>query len=72
MIDLTGYSKSEVKTFCDLLKLNCTYKGDGYVKSQNINVDTSLIENKNLEVVLELPYSSTIKEETKEIEKVDT
>ena len=59
MIDLTGYSKAEVKTFCDILKLNCNYQGDGYVKSQSISVDTSLLENKNLEVVLELPFSDT-------------
>jgi hypothetical protein len=48
-----------LKTFCDILKLNCNYQGDGYVKSQSISVDTSLLENKNLEVVLELPFSDT-------------
>ena len=49
MIDLKGYSKNEVKTYCDLLKLNCKYQGSGYVTSQKL-------DNNNLEVILELPY----------------
>ena len=56
MIDLTNYSKSEVKTYCDLLKLNCTINGTGYVKTQSIQPDTSLNENKDLELNLNLLY----------------
>ena len=67
MINLVGYSKGEVKTFCDILKLNCNYQGDGYVKSQSISEGTSLLENKNLDIVLELPFSDTkVVEEKKE------
>ena len=56
MIDLTGYSKNEVKSLCDLLKLNCKLNGDGYVIKQNIPPETSLSDNKNLEVDLELLF----------------
>ena len=65
MIDLTNYSKSEVKTYCDLLKLTCSINGTGYVKTQSIPVNTSLNENKNLELNLELLYPIG-KEENKE------
>ena len=63
MIDLLGFSKSEVKAFCDILDLTCTYNGDGYVKSQSIPKDTNLQDNKNLEVNLELPYKLNNKKE---------
>ena len=65
MIDLTNYSKSEVKTYCDLLKLTCSINGTGYVKTQSIPVNSSLNENKNLELNLELLYPIG-KEENKE------
>lgn len=32
--NLKGYSKTEVKEVCNMLDLNCTFKGYGYVKSQ--------------------------------------
>lgn len=34
--NMKGYSKQEVKAVCDMLNLNCTYKGYGYVKSQSV------------------------------------
>ncbi len=36
MPDLKKYSKREVKEVCNMLKLKCTFKGYGYVKSQSI------------------------------------
>lgn len=36
MPNLNGYSKNEVKAICDMLKLNCTYSGYGYLSSQSI------------------------------------
>ena len=65
MIDLKDFSKGEVKTYCDLLELNCVINGSGYVKTQSIPPDTSLNENKNLEINLELLYPIE-KEEKKE------
>ena len=56
MIDLKDFSKGEVKTYCDLLELNCVINGNGYVKTQSIQANTSLNENKNLEINLELLY----------------
>ena len=34
--NLTGYSKSEVKSICNMLELKCTYNGYGYVKEQTV------------------------------------
>lgn len=34
--NLKGYSKQEVKAVCNMLNLNCIYKGYGYVSSQTI------------------------------------
>ncbi len=69
MIDLTGFSKGETKTYCDLLEINCSFKGSGYVKTQSITKDVNLEKNSNLEVLLELPYSS---EKDEEVKKEDT
>lgn len=38
---LKGYSKKEVEEVCNMLELNCTFKGYGYVKEQsktNVNI----------------------------------
>ena len=34
--DLKGFSKKEVKTICNLLNINCTFKGYGYVDNQTL------------------------------------
>lgn len=36
LFNLKGYSKNEVKAVCNMLKLNCTLKGYGYVTNQSI------------------------------------
>ena len=34
---LKGYSKQEVKAICNMLDLECSYKGYGYVSKQSIS-----------------------------------
>ena len=54
MENLTGWSISEVKTYCDILGLKLEYTGYGYVKSQSIESGTVLdLENMTLTVELE-------------------
>ena len=54
MENLTGWSISEVKTYCDIIGLKLEYTGYGYVKSQNIESGTVLdLENMTLTVELE-------------------
>mgnify|MGYP004505355217 FL=1 len=54
MENLTGWSISEVKTYCDILGLKLEYTGYGYVKSQSIESGTVLdLENMTLSVELE-------------------
>lgn len=44
MPNLIGLSRNNVNAFCNLLNINCTINGSGYVKTQSIN-EGSLIEN---------------------------
>ena len=54
MENLTGWSISEVKTYCDIIGLKLEYTGYGYVKSQSIESGTVLdLENMTLSVELE-------------------
>ena len=46
MPDLTGYSKVEAQTVCSMLKLKCTFKGYGYVKSQSVKNKQVKIDDK--------------------------
>lgn len=51
--DLKGYSKSDLEILTSLLNITYTFKGVGYVVSQNIEKGTRIIDNLNVEVVLE-------------------
>ena len=50
-LDLNGYSKKDVKAYCDLAKLNCRFNGGGFVTSYNMIDDTE--NGKILEINLE-------------------
>jgi len=53
MIDIKGWSRSDVVSLCNMIKQDVTFEGLGYVKSFNIKPGT-LINNKDvLEVKLE-------------------
>ena len=53
MPDMTGWSLSEVKTYCGLIGLNFESNGYGYVVSQSISVDT-VIDVNNMILNIEL------------------
>ena len=53
MVDLTGWSLNEVKTYCNLTGLKLEYSGYGYVVSQSISKDT-LIDKENMILTVEL------------------
>ena len=44
MPDLTGWSKSDVTKFGDLLGLTVEFKGEGYVTKQSIAAETEITE----------------------------
>lgn len=52
MPNLTGYSLSEVKTLCNLIGINFTYEGSGYVNSQSIVENTQVTSDLTLHVTL--------------------
>ena len=52
MINLTGWSLNEVKTYCKLVGIKLRYSGNGYVISQSIKEETIVDPNK--ELVIEL------------------
>ena len=47
MPDLTGWSKSDVTKFGDLLGLTVEFKGEGYVTKQSIAAETEITEKIN-------------------------
>ena len=52
--DMTGWSLSDVKNYCNLIGLNYEYSGYGYVISQSLAVDTVLdVNNMTLSIQLE-------------------
>lgn len=54
MPDMTGWSLSDVQTYCDLIDLKLEYSGYGYVVSQSIAVGTILdLANMTLSIQLE-------------------
>ena len=53
MIDLTGWSISDVRTYCNLTGLKLEYTGYGYVTTQNIAPGTAFKKKDNLIVNLE-------------------
>lgn len=52
MVDLTGWSLSEVMTYADLLKIKIDFEGSGFVQSQSIAKDTLVTSDMTLHVVL--------------------
>lgn len=50
--DLTGYSKLEIISLCDLLELNCTFEGYGYASKQSIKKNTIIKKDDELKVTL--------------------
>ena len=56
MIDITGWSRSEVSVFTKFINLDTTFDGFGYVKSFNIKVGDPIKKDDTLEVKLESKY----------------
>ena len=56
MIDISGWSRSDVETYCKLLNLNVTFDGYGYVKQYSIKKDTVIKKDDILSVTLEPKY----------------
>ena len=56
MIDITGFSRSEVTTYANMLNLNVMFDGFGYVKTYNIKAGTKLNSGDSLEVKLQSKY----------------
>ena len=53
MPNMTKWSRGEVKTYCNLAKLNCELDGYGYVKEQNIPEGTPINKEEPIKIILE-------------------
>ncbi len=53
MPDMTGWSLSDVKNYCNLIGLNFEYSGYGYVVSQSLPIDT-IIDPNNMMLSVQL------------------
>ncbi len=71
MLDLTGFSASDVKTFCSLTKIHCTLTGNGYVNKQSILKDEILTSEANLEITLSELYMEKEAEKDEKQDKVE-
>lgn len=58
MVDIKGWSRSEVTALSSILKLNTVFEGNGYVKSYSIKSGTKVKNGETLEVVLEEKFQS--------------
>lgn len=52
MPNLINYGKKEVQEICNMLELNCTFTGNGYVSKQSISKGIKLKKNDSLEILL--------------------
>ena len=58
MVDIKGWSRSEVTALSSILKINIVFEGNGYVKSYSIKSGTKVKSGETLEVVLEEKFQS--------------
>jgi len=58
MPNVIGYSKNDIMTFCNLLKIDCVLNGNGYVKSQSKKEGELVNKETNLEINLNLLYTN--------------
>lgn len=56
MLDIKGWSRSDVETYAKLLNMNVTFEGYGYVKSYSVKKDTVINRDIILNVTLEPKY----------------
>ena len=56
MIDISGWSRSDVVSLCNLMNIDVTFEGNGYVKSFNIKKGTVIKKNDVLEVKLQKKF----------------
>ncbi len=62
--NMSGWSRSEVITFCNMLNIKCEIEGYGFVTDQNIKPNEKHIKNKVLQVKLEQKFNLKEKETT--------
>lgn len=58
MPNIVGYSKKEARALCDMLKLECTFSGYGYVDTQSIIATTAIKEKDKLVINLKEIYKT--------------
>ena len=68
MPTLTGWSYSDVKAVMELLNINVTSEGYGYVTEQSIAPNTVIHENDTLHIKLQDKYNVKNEEQTQEIQ----
>lgn len=56
MPDLVGYSKKQVRAICDMLNLECTYDGYGYVSKQSISKNSNIKAKTKIKFTLKSKY----------------
>ena len=65
MIDIKGWSRSDVLTYASLTGIDVSFDGYGYVKTSSIKEGTTLTNGIKLEVTLEPKFKEEVKTEEK-------
>ena len=52
MPDMINWSMGDVKTYCSLIKLDCSFNGYGYVTSQSISANEPIVANTSIQFEL--------------------
>ncbi len=59
MTDITGWSRNDALTYANLIGVNVSFEGSGYVKSYSFEKDKPINTSETLQIVLEPKYIDT-------------
>lgn len=57
MPDMKGWSKKDAMTYADLININFTFEGDGYVDSQSLKAGSKLKNDMNIKIICKEKYN---------------
>ena len=72
MLDIKGWSRSEVNTYAQFLGIDVIFDGTGYVTEFSIEKDTEITEDMILNVTLNPKFVDEVKLEEKKDEKKES
>ena len=72
MLNIKGWSRSEVSTYANFLGIDVIFNGTGYVTEFSIEKDTEITEDMILNVILNPKFVDEVKLEEKKDDKKES